>query len=108
MNLSDYQVKAWGFAMYPGAGYNNLEYPTLGLTGEAGEIANKVKKVQRDNRLVSDVRDDLASELGDVLWYVAALATELGLDLDDLAYDNLQKLNSRAVRGVIGGSGDNR
>lgn len=107
MNLSDYQVRAWDFAMYPNKGYN-LEYPTLGLTGEAGEIANKVKKVQRDDLLICDVADDLASELGDVLWYVAALATELGLDLDELAYDNLQKLNSRAMRGVIGGSGDNR
>jgi Predicted pyrophosphatase len=85
-------------------------YPTLGLCGEAGEVADKVKKVLRDGegRFDDAVRDDLRLELGDVLWYVAQLATELDLDLADVAAANLEKLASRAARNVIGGSGDRR
>jgi NTP pyrophosphatase (non-canonical NTP hydrolase) len=80
------------------------------LCGEAGEVADKVKKVLRDRegRFDDAVRDDLRLELGDVLWYVAQLATELELDLEDIAAANLEKLASRAARNVIGGSGDRR
>ena len=109
MNLSDYQQKAWTVALYPRAG-NNLYYPALGLGGEAGEVLNKIKKVMRDSQdVVSDeCRETLRGELGDVLWYVAALATELGLNLDDVAQANVEKLLSRKERGVLGGSGDQR
>ena len=88
----------------------NPIYPTLGLTGEAGEVADKVKKVIRDRQGVFDVetREAIKLELGDVLWYVAQLASEMGYDLNDVAEANLQKLSSRAARGRIGGSGDQR
>ena len=109
MDFSTYQQRSRQTARYPDVGANPL-YPTLGLCGEAGEVADKVKKVLRDRRGVFDaeVRQDLALELGDVLWYVAQLATELGLDLEEVASANLQKLASRAARNVIRGSGDRR
>ena len=80
------------------------------MTGEAGEVADKVKKVIRDRGGVfdADTREAIKLELGDVLWYVAQLASELGYDLDEVAEANLQKLSSRAARGRIGGSGDQR
>ncbi|MCA1839957.1 MAG: nucleoside triphosphate pyrophosphohydrolase family protein [Gemmatimonadaceae bacterium] len=106
MNFNSYQTKAYSFALYPGE--INLAYPVMGLTGEAGEIANKVKKIYRDGLDGSEIRDDIKAELGDVLWYLAALATEFGLDLADVATANIRKLESRQRRGVIGGSGDNR
>ena len=85
-------------------------YPALGLCGEAGEAAEKVKKALRDDGgvLTDERRAALAGELGDVLWYVAQLATEAGLDLDTLAEDNLAKLLSRQERNVLQGSGDTR
>lgn len=107
MEISVYQNQAWLFAQYPSA-HHNPEYPTLGLTGEAGEVANKVKKLQRDGINPDDIREDIASELGDVFWYLAAVATEFNLSLDVIAQTNLLKLESRSARGVIGGSGDNR
>ncbi|MBM5820878.1 MAG: hypothetical protein FJ082_00025 [Cyanobacteria bacterium K_Offshore_surface_m2_011] len=109
MDFQDYQQRSRETARYPDAGTNIL-YPTLGLCGEAGEVADKVKKVLRDRGGVfgPEVRDDLRLELGDVLWYVAQLATELGLDLDDVAAANLAKLADRANRNVIAGSGDRR
>ena len=96
-------------ARYPQAGSNPI-YPTLGLCGEAGEVADKVKKVLRDHQGAFDdaMVDDLRLELGDVLWYVAQLATELELDLAEIAEANLAKLASRAARNVIAGSGDRR
>lgn len=107
MDFTVYQKFAEEYALYPGVG-NNPEYPTLGLTGEAGEIANKVKKLQRDNLVPEEIRDDIRDELGDVLWYVAALASEFDLDLDDVARGNLVKLSARKARGMIQGSGDYR
>ena len=109
MDLRAYQQRSRETARYPDAGANPI-YPTLGLCGEAGEVADKVKKVLRDaeGRFDDGVRDDLRLELGDVLWYVAQLATELDLDLADIAAANLEKLASRAARNVIGGSGDRR
>ena len=87
-----------------------LAYTSLGLAGEAGEIANKVKKVYRDNdgELTRQAQADLMDELGDVLWYVAALATEIGYDLDDVAAHNLEKLAARKSRNAINGTGDKR
>ena len=109
MTLSDFQRRSRATAVYPGAG-DNLLYPTLGLCGEAGEVAEKVKKMVRDDggELTAARRDALAGELRDVLWYVAQLATEAGLDLGDVAEANLAKLRSRQERAVLQGSGDDR
>ena len=106
MNINTYQQHASETAIYK----DKLIYPTLGLAGEAGEIANKVKKILRDNsgNLQESVREDLICELGDVLWYVAALATDLNVELSEVANKNIEKLNSRKNRRTIGGSGDNR
>ena len=109
MDLADYQVRSRATAVYPGAG-ENLLYPTLGLCGEAGEVAEKVKKMLRDDAgvLTPERRAALAAELGDVLWYVAQVATEAGLELDAVAAGNLAKLASRAERSALRGSGDER
>ena len=109
MRLSDYQERSRATAVYPDAG-DNLLYPTLGLCGEAGEVAEKVKKMVRDDGgvLSDERRSALSKELGDVLWYVAQLATEAELDLDAIAQDNLDKLLSRQRRSVLQGSGDDR
>ena len=109
LDFRAYQQRSRVSARYPDAGANPI-YPTLGLCGEAGEVADKVKKVLRDQggRFDDAVRDDLRLELGDVLWYVAQLASELDLDLEDIAAANLEKLASRAARNVIAGSGDRR
>jgi Predicted pyrophosphatase len=109
MDLNSYQQSARTTARYPDVGANPI-YPTLGLSGEAGEVADKVKKVLRDRGGVFDatVREELKLELGDVLWYVAQLASELGLSLEEVAEANLAKLASRAARGRLSGSGDHR
>ena len=88
----------------------NLAYAALGLAGEAGEINNKIKKVFRDNwgEVTEKARQDIKGELGDVLWYVAAVSRELGLDMDEIARENIDKLFSRKERGVLLGDGDNR
>ena len=88
----------------------NPYYPTLGLVGEAGELANKIKKVMRDDKgiIPNEKKLEFIKELGDVLWYVAALATELEIDLDEVAETNIKKLFSRKDRGKLGGSGDDR
>ena len=101
--MNDYQKTAFTTAT---AESQNIYYMTMGLTGEAGEIANKVKKVMRDGKKLD--LEDIKHELGDVLWYVAGLSTVLGIDLEDVAKANIEKLKSRKARGVIGGSGDNR
>lgn len=109
MRFSDYQRLSRETAVYPQLG-ENLVYPALGLCGEAGETAEKVKKAIRDDGgvLTDERRDALAAELGDVLWYVAQLATEAGLDLESIADANLEKLASRRRRSVLQGSGDRR
>ena len=109
MDLNAYQAAARRTALYPDAG-NNPIYPTLGLSGEAGEVADKVKKVIRDRagHFDDEVRAEIALELGDVLWYVAQLASELGYELDVIANRNLKKLRDRADRGQLRGSGDHR
>ncbi len=109
MNFNDYQTQARTTAKYPDV-ENNLYYPALGLGGEVGEMQNKIKKVMRDGGgvLREEVRQDLIDELGDVLWYCAAMAIELKVDLDEVAQRNVDKLFSRKERGVLHGSGDNR
>lgn len=109
MNFNEYQKESRKTALYPEVN-NNFIYPTLGLAGEAGEVAEKIKKVIRDkNGIINDeTRETIKKELGDVLWYVAQLATELGLSLDDVANGNIEKLFSRMDRGKLKGSGDNR
>ncbi len=109
MDLQAYQAATAKTARYPDVGSNPI-YPTLGLCGEAGEVAEKVKKVLRDQggEFSADSRAALALELGDVLWYLARLASELDLDLGAIAEANLAKLASRADRNVIAGSGDQR
>lgn len=107
MNFNDYQQQTAQTAKYPKE--QGINYCTLGLVGEAGEIANKVKKVIRDNRPIDDAfKADLKSELGDVLWYLARLSDELGISLDEVASYNMSKLLDRLQRNVIQGSGDNR
>jgi len=88
----------------------SLLYPALGLTGEAGEVANKVKKLVRDGieNLPYDWKEQIAAEIGDVLWYCSALATDLGIPLNTIAKQNVEKLQSRLERGVLSGSGDKR
>lgn len=90
--------------------FNRLVYPILGLLGEAGELANKLKKVARDDQgqMDMDRSTELVAELGDNLWYVAAVATELNTPLERVAFANVRKLFSRKARGVLGGDGDNR
>lgn len=96
MNFDEYQKTAGTTAMYPNR-LENLEYPTLGLTGEAGEVANVVKKIQRDfgGELTDEIRLKLKDELGDVLWYISACADELGLTLTEIAEYNVGKLAKR-------------
>jgi NTP pyrophosphatase (non-canonical NTP hydrolase) len=108
VELSEYQRLSRRTARYPREA--SLVYPALGLAGEAGEVAEQVKKSIRDDagEVSPERRQALNKELGDVLWYVAQLATELGLDLDEVAGVNLEKLLSRERRGVLAGSGDDR
>jgi NTP pyrophosphatase (non-canonical NTP hydrolase) len=108
MDLSEYQRQSRRTAEYPREAW--LAYPALGLAGEAGEVAEHAKKAIRDDggKVTDERRAKMAKELGDVLWYVAQLASELGLDLDQIAQGNLEKLLSRQSRGVLSGSGDDR
>ena len=108
--LSAYQEQAKSTRQYPLIISHALIYPLIGLAGEVGEVQNKVKKIfrDRDGKLTADDVADLGDELGDVLWYLAILATELDLDLGDIAQANAEKLASRRARGVIKGDGDKR
>ena len=108
MQFDDYQKGARTTAVY--AERFRVIYPALGLASEAGEVAGKIKKVLRDQAgdFEAAPRDALQDELGDVLWYLAVLAADLGLSLDQIAAHNLEKLRSRQARGRIGGSGDQR
>jgi len=109
MTFGEYQKKSRETAIYPHQG-SNIIYPLLGLCGETGEVAEKIKKVIRDqqNIINGKTRLLLKKELGDILWYLAQLATELRCSLDDIAITNIEKLQSRKDRGVLGGSGDQR
>ena len=103
MTLSSYQKVAVNTAIYPTQ--HAITYPALGLAGEAGEVANKVKKIIRDGKLDKSA---LGAEIGDCLWYIAALCRDLNLDLGEIAKANLEKLQDRKARGTLKGSGDKR
>lgn len=110
MQFNDYQKKALSTVLTTDDKFKDLLHWVLGINGESGEIAEKVKKIIRDkNGKVSAAdKQDLAKEIGDVLWYLAVFADQLGVKMDDIAQANLDKLQSRKKRGVLGGSGDNR
>ena len=109
MDFKTYQKRARETAQYPNLGSNNI-YPTLGLVGQSGEVAEKVKKVLRDKKGIfdQDSKNAIKKELGDVLWYISNLCTELNFTLDEVAAQNLEKLRLRAAKGMISGSGDDR
>ncbi len=109
MDFNDYQTKSRKTAEYPAIEHPVI-YPTLGLVNEAGEVAGKIKKVFRDKdgQISEETREALKAELGDVLWYIAQIATELDLSLDEIAEYNITKLYDRLERGRIKGDGDNR
>ena len=108
MTINEYQEGALRTAIYPES--RRIIYPTLGLTGEAGEVADKVKKVIRDNNdeFSDERKQQIALELGDVMWYAATLAHDLGYSLDEICQMNLDKLASRMQRNKLHGSGDER
>jgi NTP pyrophosphatase (non-canonical NTP hydrolase) len=110
MNFDEYQNQAMTTAKLSGDELKDIMHWVLGIAGESGEIAEKVKKIIRDKQGVFSEEDktELAKEIGDVLWYLATLAHQLGVSFDDVAATNLDKLKSRKERGLIGGSGDNR
>lgn len=103
VDMDEYQKKARKFAIYDPK--FKIVYPTLGLTSEAGEVADKIKKWLRDG---DANKQAIAGEVGDCLWYIAILAEELGFTLSEIAIMNLEKLGNRKKRGKLRGSGDNR
>ena len=109
MTFEEYQSKSSETAKYPNVG-KNFVYPTLGLAGETGEVAEKVKKILRDKEgiISREDREEIKKELGDVLWYLARISAEMGLSLEEVAQANIEKLFSRLERGKIQGAGDNR
>lgn len=118
--IDDYQELVEIVSLYPGVNKQNIQsamYLTLGLNGEAGEVAEKFKKLIRDQRMLpeaklnemgSEQQAEIINELGDVLWYITRLAAEMGVGLEDVMVANYKKLSSRYRRGKITGSGDNR
>jgi len=110
MEFTDYQEKAHSTSQNTTIAGESSLYPVLGLCGESGEIAEKFKKVYRDKNgaMDADFLSLIEKELGDVLWYVAEICTQLNLNMGTVADRNIEKLFSRKERGVIGGSGDNR
>ena len=106
MNFNEYQKIARSTAVYPKE--SKVIYPALGLCGEAGEVADKIKKTIRGDSSLDEVTGSIAGELGDVLWYLAILADDLGVELEDVAQWNVDKLNRRWRKGNIKGDGDNR
>ena len=107
-DLDMYQKVAKQTAIYPRE--QAIIYPTLGLTGEAGEVANKVKKIIRDdgNKINESLVQEISAEIGDCLWYISVLADDIGIKLSDIANANLVKLANRKEKGTIHGSGDKR
>lgn len=110
MDFKEYQKRALKTALYPEK--NRIIYPAMGLGNEAGEVQGKIKKWLRgddgDGAMSEERKSALKDELGDVLWYIAVLAGDLGHDLEDIAKLNLEKLKSRKERGVLNGDGDKR
>lgn len=110
MTLDEYQKQALVTAVFTDDKFKDLAHWVLGITGEAGEIAEKIKKIIRDKNgeLSFDDKEELIKEIGDVMWYLAVLTKHLGYDFDEVGDRNIAKLRSRHARGKIGGSGDNR
>lgn len=104
MDGSTYQFLASKTAIYPDT--HKVTYPLLGLIGEVGEFANKYKKVIRDGRVFT--KEDMNDELGDILWYIAAICNDAEINMGACMEDNIRKLEDRQERGVLGGSGDKR
>ncbi len=109
MHFKDYEKRASKTAQYPSIGKRYV-YPALGLANESGEVLGKIKKIFRDHdgKLSKEYKQAIKDELGDVLWYLAMLSKDLGLELEDIAQANIKKLSSRAKRGKINGDGDKR
>lgn len=113
LTLNDYQRRATRTSTYPNVG-ENFVYPAMGVAGEGGECCDKAKKYWRNNdsldpiNLTSEQQVAIIKEMGDTLWYLAALASELDITLEDVAKLNLEKLNDRKERGVLKSEGDNR
>ena len=109
MEMNKYQEAARSTAIYPNKG-ENLIYPVLGLCGESGEVSEKLKKIIRDDKGIvsSEKKQDLKKELGDVLWYIANICSELNLTMEEVAECNIEKLASRKARNKLKGSGDDR
>ncbi|HEX5743993.1 MAG TPA: nucleoside triphosphate pyrophosphohydrolase family protein [Candidatus Saccharimonadales bacterium] len=110
MNFNEYQERALTTVISEGNEFNDLLHWVLGINGEAGEVAEKVKKIIRDKggRVSEADKKELGKEIGDVLWYLAVFAHHLDIKFDDIADDNLKKLADRHKRGRLQGSGDNR
>lgn len=110
MQLNEYQLRTKETAVYPKIDNKKYMYPVLGLAGEVGELLNKVKKIFRDGkgRLTPTRKKDIEGELGDILWYLARTASEFNVSLEDLARDNLKKLDARKTKSALEGDGDNR
>lgn len=111
MMFDEYKQFTDSVSIYPGAGEGTklaLAYAALGLNGEAGEVAEKVKKHIRDGGTIYELRDKLVGELGDVIFYWTRMCVEAGVNPHDVIEANIDKLSSRKERGVLGGSGDNR
>ena len=109
MDFNEYQKLARRTAVYPNID-TNLVYPVLGLCGESGELAEKVKKMMRDDngQLTDERREAMIKEAGDVLWYLSQLSAVLGVPFEEVARRNIEKLAARYAVGTIHGSGDNR
>ena len=116
MTFDEYQRLAYITAQYPFVG-DNIVYPAMGIAGEAGELCDKVKKYWRnydvsveelEKQLTKEQREEIVKEMGDVLWYLGAMCTELGIHMEDMATANIIKLQDRRERGVIKSEGDNR
>lgn len=109
MDFNKYQKISRKTAVYPKVG-KGFVYPTLGLAGETGELVEKIKKCFRDDggRMTKERKEEIKKEMGDVLWYLAQISTELNIPFDEVAKFNLEKLQSRQKRGTLHGDGDNR
>ena len=110
MTFDEYQKRALTTVISQGDDFKDTLHWVLGINGEAGEVAEKVKKIVRDKggKISEEDKKELAKELGDVLWYLAVFAHDLGFSFETIAEQNLDKLQSRQQRGMLGGAGDNR
>lgn len=110
MNFTEYQDDVQELAITKLTGIHEVMYSTLGILGEAGEISEKIKKIVRDKHGIISEEDKqlLGKETGDVLFYIAKFLSDIGLDFETIAMENIQKCRDRETRGVVSGSGDNR